>query len=188
VETYPDVAGLGANLLFLDHREQEGAKVAKIAKGTKKGGKRANGEANAQQELPDQSKINHYEAEMCVEIVRLLWLNNYKTEQMVVLTPYLGQLLLIQRLVRQELKEVSALVDDIDRAELEKEGLLDDEDDVPDGEAETRGADATDGDNKKSMDTPPKKQLRIATVDNFQGMLPGQSYILIVVLNFSTCM
>ena len=45
--------------------------------------------------VSDVTKINHYEAEMAVEIARLLLLNKYKATQLVILTPYLGQLMLI---------------------------------------------------------------------------------------------
>ncbi|KAJ4420638.1 hypothetical protein N0V82_004203 [Gnomoniopsis sp. IMI 355080] len=89
------------------------------------------------------SKENMFEAQMVLKIVKYLAQQGYKTHNLVVLTPYLGQL----RLVRDMLMdEIDPLMNDLDSHELIQAGLL------------TRAA-ASVG----------KSPLRISTIDNYQG-------------------
>ncbi|KAM3466603.1 hypothetical protein NHJ6243_000658 [Beauveria neobassiana] len=89
------------------------------------------------------SKQNRFEAEMILKTVKYLGQQGYKTENMVVLTPYLGQL----RLLREMLgRENDPLLNDLDSHELIRAGLLT----VAAGKT-TRG------------------RLRISTIDNYQG-------------------
>lgn len=67
------------------------------------------------------TKRNLYEASMVLKMVRFLSQNGYKTENMVVLTPYLGQLFLLKETLRQETDPV---LGDIDSHELVRAGLI----------------------------------------------------------------
>lgn len=67
------------------------------------------------------SKENVYEADMVLKIVRFLAQQGYATKNMVVLTPYLGQL----RLIRDKLiDEVDPWLSDLDSYELIQAGLM----------------------------------------------------------------
>lgn len=67
------------------------------------------------------SKENVFEAQMVLKIVKYLAQQGYKTNNLVVLTPYLGQL----RLVRDMLMdEIDPLLSDLDSHELIQAGLL----------------------------------------------------------------
>lgn len=67
------------------------------------------------------SKENRFEAQMVLKIVKYLAQQGYKTTNLVVLTPYLGQL----RLVRDMLMdEVDPLLSDLDSHDLIQAGLL----------------------------------------------------------------
>lgn len=67
------------------------------------------------------SKKNKFEVDMVYKIVRYLLQQGYKPEEMVVLTPYLGQLTEL----RKELQsEVNAMLNDLDAGELARAGLL----------------------------------------------------------------
>ncbi|KAL3607379.1 hypothetical protein FPOAC2_02363 [Fusarium poae] len=89
------------------------------------------------------SKKNRHEAVMVLRMVRFLSQNGYKTENMVVLTPYLGQLSLLKETLREEADPV---LSDIDSHDLVRAGLV------------TSAAAKVN-----------KKQLRLSTIDNYQG-------------------
>lgn len=65
------------------------------------------------------SKENHFEAQMVVKTVRYLAQQGYKTKDMVVLTPYLGQLRLIRDMLGSDIE-----LSDLDSYELLQAGLL----------------------------------------------------------------
>jgi superfamily I DNA and/or RNA helicase len=93
------------------------------------------------------TKSNSFEADLSIEVVRFLLLQGYTPDRIVMLTPYVGQLLLLIRAVKR-LQEVQAYVSeqdlrDLDNASSSPEGL----------ESETRTA----------------KSVRISSIDNFQG-------------------
>ncbi|KAK2597595.1 hypothetical protein N8I77_012373 [Diaporthe amygdali] len=89
------------------------------------------------------SKENDFEARMVLKTVRFLAQQGYTTKNMVVLTPYLGQL----RLVRDMLMDdVDPLLSDLDSHELIQAGLL-----------------------TKAAAKVNKSPLRISTIDNYQG-------------------
>jgi hypothetical protein len=127
VKRYPDVKGVCKNLVFIDHRHLE--------VGDEDG----------------TSKKNPHEAEICVELVRFFLLQGYKPDQIVVLTPYLGQLLVLLQLVKAKLKEVMAVVGDRDLLELKDQEPSDDKMSV-------------DLSNENGAAT-----IRCSSVDNFQG-------------------
>ncbi|UPL02680.1 hypothetical protein LCI18_013614 [Fusarium solani-melongenae] len=89
------------------------------------------------------SKRNRHEADMVLKMVKFLGQQGYKTENMVVLTPYLGQLFLLKGILRQE---TDPYLNDLDSHELVRAGLL------------------TQASAKVN-----KKSLRLSTIDNYQG-------------------
>ncbi|KAF4975042.1 hypothetical protein FZEAL_8111 [Fusarium zealandicum] len=89
------------------------------------------------------SKRNPFEAEMVLKTIRYLSQQGYKTENMVVLTPYLGQLFLLKETLRQE---SDPYLNDLDSYDLVRAGLL-----------TQAGAKVN------------KKSLRLSTIDNYQG-------------------
>ncbi|KLO93636.1 related to ECM32-DNA dependent ATPase/DNA helicase B [Fusarium fujikuroi] len=89
------------------------------------------------------SKKNLHEAMMVLRMVRYLSQNGYKTENMVVLTPYLGQLFLLKETLR---KEMDPWLNDVDNHDLVRAGLV------------TQAAAKVN-----------KKPLRLSTIDNYQG-------------------
>ncbi|KAK3386657.1 P-loop containing nucleoside triphosphate hydrolase protein [Podospora didyma] len=91
-----------------------------------------------------ESKRNPFEAELILRIVKYFGQQGYSSKQLVVLTPYLGQLRVLQDVFRnnQEDPELS----DMDKRDLIRAGLL------------TEAASKVD-----------KHPLRISTIDNYQG-------------------
>ncbi|RGP72651.1 hypothetical protein FLONG3_6659 [Fusarium longipes] len=89
------------------------------------------------------TKKNLFEALMVLKMVRFLSQNGYKTENMVVLTPYLGQLFLLKETLQQETDPV---LGDIDSHDLVRAGLI------------TPAAAKVN-----------KRSLRLSTIDNYQG-------------------
>jgi AAA domain len=123
----PDVKGVTENVFFLDHKHPEVG------------------------EEDGTSKKNYHEAELCVELVRFFILQGYRPNQIVVLTPYLGQLLLLLQQVKTRLQEVTTAVSDNDLKELEEEGSENDAADLASTSEQTF------------------KTVRCSSVDNFQG-------------------
>ncbi|KNG51926.1 stage v sporulation protein k [Stemphylium lycopersici] len=89
------------------------------------------------------SKENLYEAEMVLKCVRYLGQQGYGTDDIVVLTPYLGQLYLLMSTLS---KDNDPILNDLDSHELIQAGLI-----TP------AGANIS------------KRKLRISTIDNYQG-------------------
>lgn len=67
------------------------------------------------------SKENMFEAQMVLKIVKYLAQQGYKTNNLVVLTPYLGQLRLLRDML---MDEIDPLLSDLDAHELIQAGLL----------------------------------------------------------------
>jgi hypothetical protein len=67
------------------------------------------------------SKQNTYEVEMVLKIVKYLAQQGYGTEQLVILTPYLGQLSLLKGTLS---KENDPVLNNLDSHELAMAGLL----------------------------------------------------------------
>ncbi|KAM0516959.1 hypothetical protein ACHAPE_005071 [Trichoderma viride] len=89
------------------------------------------------------SKKNTFEADMVLKTVKYLSQQGYRSENMVVLTPYMGQL----SLLRQKLSEIEdPYLNDLDTHELVRAGLM------------TQAAAKTS-----------KGRLRLSTIDNYQG-------------------
>ena len=109
-----------------------------------------------------KSKSNLHEAQLVVEICRYLLLQGYGARQLVVLTPYLGQLMLLLRAMRRDLADVTsfsdAFADEADEQELAREAAKD-----PAIAAALKELNTS---KKPGMsDT----SIRVSTIDNFQG-------------------
>ncbi|KAK0214970.1 P-loop containing nucleoside triphosphate hydrolase protein [Armillaria fumosa] len=137
----PHLLGLQDDIIFINHSRPEGNNPH-IADSRDLGSK--------------TSKQNMHEARMVLKIVKYLAQQGYKTDHMVVLTPYLGQLNMLQQELREDTDPV---LNDLDSHDLIRAGLL------------------TPGVAKLT-----KRPLRMATIDNYQG---EESDIVIVSLTRS---
>jgi hypothetical protein len=102
----PQIRGLQSNVVFFnhDHPEVENQQLA-----------------DRRDEGSKISKQNVFEAEMILKIVRYLTQQGYGTDKQVVLTPYLGQLGLLLKYLKEEHDPV---LNDLDSFDLVKAGLL----------------------------------------------------------------
>ena len=106
-KTREDIRGLQSNIVFIDHDhpEEDDRRVLD----------RADGSSPA-------SKQNTFEVKMVLRIVRYLVQQRYRTENIVVLTPYLGQLTLLREAFKNE---TGTILSDLDSNDLSRAGLLD---------------------------------------------------------------
>ena len=133
VTKYPRVKGVIQDVVFIDHAiAEDGAKDKNIDDGHSK------------------TKSNTHEADICVEMVRFFLLQGYQQDQIVVLTPYVGQLMKIAIKLKMDIKETTAYVSDQDLQEMEEEEAVNTKD--------------TGGRHGEKL-----KSIRCATIDNFQG-------------------
>jgi hypothetical protein len=124
----PPLRGFQDNLIFLnhDHAETEAQDVP-----------------DSKDQTSPASKRNMFEAQMTLKCVRYLAQQGYRTDQIVVLTPYVAQLRQLYDVLQ---KENDPVLEDLDSFDLVRAGLM------PSATA-------------KQL----KRPLRIATVDNYQG-------------------
>ena len=93
VENYPEITGLSERLLFFNHNfleegeEEEEEEIARWGRGRGGGG---------------LSRANRGEAEMVVALGLYLMSNGYMGEKLAIITPYVGQLLLIRSILAQK--------------------------------------------------------------------------------------
>lgn len=131
VVDYPEVCGMRKRLFWLDHRHPEANTSPNDALGT--------------------SHWNNFEVDMTVALVNhLIRQGTYKSGEIAVLTPYLGQL---QRLRSRLAKAFAIVLGERDEEDLDKAGL---------------NEDFTETD-KPTFKTSLLNTLRVATIDNFQG-------------------
>ena len=125
-----NVRGLQSRVIFIDHNYAEDVHSTKI------------------EHVDAVSKTNQFEVEMVVACVRYLFQQGYKPTNLVVLTPYLGQLLKIQNALSSTW---NVFIDEMDFMEARSflQGV--------DGFEPTR----TEG--------PIDSSIRVATIDNYQG-------------------
>lgn len=102
----PPPLGLRDRVIFLDHRNAE-AQFKTVSDRRDEGAK--------------GSKQNTFEAEIVLKIVKYLGQQGYGTDDLVVLTPYLGQLHLLRDSLR---KETDPVLNDLDSYDLVRAGLL----------------------------------------------------------------
>ncbi|KAF1943538.1 P-loop containing nucleoside triphosphate hydrolase protein [Clathrospora elynae] len=124
----PALRGFQANVIFVSHSCLE-LNAVQIADRRDDGAR--------------SSKENPYEADMVLKCVRYLGQQGYGTDDIVILTPYLGQLYLLLNILS---KENDPILNDLDSYELIRAGLI-----TP------AGANVS------------KRKLRISTIDNYQG-------------------
>lgn len=93
-----DVRGLAANVVFINHAELE------------------QGEADDGLAFKSLSKVNEFEADLAVQIVQFFLMQGYRSDDMVVLTPYLGQLKVLNDKFRRH--RITATVGERDVDEL----------------------------------------------------------------------
>lgn len=143
VHEYPDTRGFTHNLWFLDHDQPENT--------------------------GELSRKNSFEAELLVELVSYAIKQGYGLDEITILTPYLGQLVLIRSILQAKnfrfaLDEKDA--EAIQLAGMEDESDVSDESDDEEKEAATKQAAGNDsGVVIKTL----KDCVRLSTVDNFQG-------------------
>lgn len=124
----PPLRGFQKRVIFVDHRAPE-VDNTDIADRNDAGVK--------------SSKRNGFEVEMVLKCVRYLGQQGYGTDQVVVLTPYVGQLLLLRNRLSEE---NDPILNDLDSFDLVRAGLL------PAASASSS-----------------KRPIRISTIDNYQG-------------------
>jgi hypothetical protein len=133
VTKYPEVDGMRDRLYWLDHREKEDPRPAQAV---------------------SLSKTNTFEVEFVAALAsHLVRQGTYGSEDIAVITPYLGQL---QKIKKRLASSFEIVVGDRDQEELEAQGLRDDPEISADGQVQVQ---------KTTL----LNALRIATVDNFQG-------------------
>ncbi|KAL4797814.1 P-loop containing nucleoside triphosphate hydrolase protein [Aspergillus venezuelensis] len=138
--TYPDLLdgdktlnrpaprGLRNRVVFIDHTQPE---------------ENMNGVSDKRDDASKGSKRNAYEAKLVLKIVRYLGQQGYGTDKLVVLTPYLGQLLLL----RDELRnETDPVLNDLDSYDLVRAGLI-----------------------SQASAQHTKRPIKLSTIDNYQG-------------------
>ncbi|KAI0030556.1 P-loop containing nucleoside triphosphate hydrolase protein [Vararia minispora EC-137] len=137
----PDLRGVRDNVVFINHSHPEDDMKGVVE--TRDGGTKP-------------SKQNTFEVQMVLKIVRYLTQQGYRTEDVVVLTPYLGQLFKLQNALKND---TDPLLSDMDLNELVRAGLI--------------------SPNTAKLT---KKPLRLSTIDNYQG---EESNIVIISLTRS---
>ncbi|KAF3923850.1 hypothetical protein ABW21_db0205876 [Orbilia brochopaga] len=131
VSRYENVRGLQKNVFWMHHMNKESSAE--------------NVSVRSSVTFKNSSKINKFEAEMVVSIVRYLGGQGYSSDNIAVITPYLGQVALISKLIRQK-SQFDVMLSQMDYHELVRAGLM-----------EQRDA---------SLIT---KYVDVRTVDQFQG-------------------
>ncbi|KAJ6261683.1 hypothetical protein Dda_2481 [Drechslerella dactyloides] len=131
VRRYGDIRGLQQNLIWMHQMNQESS-----AQGIS---------TRSSLAFKKSSKINLFEAEMIVSIVRYLGGQGYSSDDIAIITPYLGQVALISKLIRQK-SQFDVILSQMDYHELVRAGLM-----------EQRDASGI------------TKYVEVCTVDQFQG-------------------
>lgn len=117
--------GLTHNVVFIDHKEAEAAFKSRDA--------------------DPFVKFNAHEVELAVAVVRYLLQQGYAESQLVILTPYLGQLMELRRALQHE--NLGSTLGELDAQDVDnKVGVIAEHDDMNKG-----------------------IPIRVATVDNYQG-------------------
>jgi superfamily I DNA and/or RNA helicase len=169
-----DIKGTPSNILFINHNEPED-------------GKRS---SNSEIGLPDSSKTNQFEAHVALNLVEYFIQQGYKAEDIVVLTPYLGQLVLIRSLIKKS-HHLDAKLTEMDYRELMEQMALDcsfsdsDYDEFyyssfvglevsscitnSSKKASTGSVNRNKKSTHKKGENTNQNSIRVATIDNFQG-------------------
>ncbi|VDC00511.1 unnamed protein product [Peniophora sp. CBMAI 1063] len=137
----PNLRGASDNVIFITHAHPEDE--MRTLSDTRDGGSKS-------------SKRNTHEVNMVLKLVKFLAQQGYSTQDVVVLTPYLGQLYHLRDALK---KDTDPYLSDMDMHDLVRAGL------VPPGAAKLN-----------------RKPLRLSTIDNYQG---EESEIVIISLTRS---
>lgn len=129
-QNHPNVIGLQDNIVFIHHENLEGDDATI---------------ADRRAMAATSSKYNTFEVEMILKIVKYLGQQGYGTNDLVILTPYLGQL---QKLRQALKKDNDPILNDLDSYDLIRAGLV--------NQAEAKLV---------------KKPIRLATIGNFINFL-----------------
>eukprot|EP00198_Chlamydomonas_reinhardtii_P002822 XP_001692158.1 predicted protein [Chlamydomonas reinhardtii] len=152
---HPPVRGLppGQRVVFVDHEVPEDGEAAADDEA-------AVFEKRGQQWRPNTDRLvksNQYEVAMVRETVRHLLLQGYSSDQLVVLTPYLGQLMELREGLA---KDTQVVLDEMDLQDLRNTAL-------PGTMADVTAVSGPAGGGSRRHGT--SSGVRIATVDNYQG-------------------
>ncbi|KAI8836660.1 hypothetical protein BJ741DRAFT_604837 [Chytriomyces cf. hyalinus JEL632] len=149
VQTYPDVAGIRQNVYFVDH---------KIPQDQVDSSGRAH------------SHSNKFESEYCISLLKYLIRQGYAAADIVILTPYVGQLLQLRDLLS---KEMMVLISEKDMKEIKE---VTDEEEMDEagegGDSEESGNVYGSKDGKLTVIAQSMRlnsAVRVSTIDNFQG-------------------
>eukprot|EP00961_Rhodomonas_salina_P036444 489781-Rhodomonas_salina.1 len=142
VSDHPNLRGFGDNLVFMDHGEAE------------------DGANAADQVFTANSKSNSFEVSMVVRSVRYLLQQGYDPSQLVVLTPYVGQLMKLRAAFREETWL------SVELSEKDEEAAANITGDA--GDFAQSGSQA-ESPTKIAKVQENRMRLRIATIDNYQG-------------------
>ncbi|KAF9238218.1 P-loop containing nucleoside triphosphate hydrolase protein [Melanogaster broomeanus] len=123
-----NIRGIQSNVVFMDHSHREGDE-GRISD---------RGDAGS-----SSSKQNHFEVNMVMNIIRYLIQQGYGGEDMVILTPYLGQLSSLRDALKNNTDPV---LSDGDANDLSRAGLL-----------------------STTSSKSHKTRIRLSTIDNYQG-------------------
>ncbi|KAI1758774.1 P-loop containing nucleoside triphosphate hydrolase protein [Hypoxylon sp. FL1150] len=124
----PHLLGFQSDVVFVNHHHSEAGNDVLVDKLDQGAG---------------SSKKNTFEAEMVLKCVRYLGQQHYKTTDIVILTPYLGQLVLLRDKLSRDHDPV---LNDIDSHDLVEAGI------IPAASAQVN-----------------KNPIRLSTIDNYQG-------------------
>jgi len=131
----PNILGLQDNIVFIHHEHPEDENLSI---------------SDRRDASSPSSKQNSFESSMILKIVKYLGQQGYGTDEIVVLTPYLGQL---QNLRQALKKDNDPILNDLDSYELVRAGLV--------NSAEAKLA---------------KKAIRLATIGPFSSFSPGRTF------------
>ncbi|KAJ3237919.1 hypothetical protein HDU81_008671 [Chytriomyces hyalinus] len=149
VQTYPDVAGIRQNVYFVDHKVPQD---------------QVDASARA------HSHSNKFESEYCISLLKYLIRQGYAAADIVVLTPYVGQLLQLRDLLS---KEMMVLISEKDMTEIKEatdEEEVDEAGQVVDSAESGHVYGSKDGKlTVVAQSLCLKSAVRVSTIDNFQG-------------------
>lgn len=146
VQTRDNITGVQCNVAFIDHRAPEASADDRLT-------------------MESCSKTNQHEIDMCVAIVKYFLQQGYDYDDIVVLTPYLGQLVKIQKALKDG--DINCAVGDLDKRDVAQfASVL--------GNVDLTDCSSVDSDNPTSSTTgtavgPKATTIRVATIDNYQG-------------------
>jgi hypothetical protein len=140
-KSFPNVPGMRKNVFWYNH---------------------SNPEASPQYDTEGKSYSNDFEVQMTSALVHhIVRQGVYKSNEIVVLTPYAGQLRKLQRTLSTSFEVISGQVDKVERASTPAKEM------VP--KLQNSHITLQRRDSEQSTQRKRKQVLRIATVDNFQG-------------------